>query len=143
MLRCFAEKQHDWERYLPLVMFAYRTSVHASTKVAPFSLMFGRVLQTSLLAAATAFEPVSYSAQLHAKFANLCCFVETSLSEAATAQKRYYDIHTKEHVFHQGDLVWLSIPTTRNQSSTHDGKVAGQVRRFIVWSMPKFQMVSV
>ena len=45
ILRAFVEKQHDWERYLPMVMFAYRTSVHASTKVTPFSLMVGRVQQ--------------------------------------------------------------------------------------------------
>ena len=102
-------------------MFAYRTSVHVCTRVTPFSLMFGRVLQTSLLAAATAFEPGSYSAQLHAKPANLRLFVETNLLEAATAQKQYYDIHTKERVFHQGDLMWLSIPTARKLNPQWEG----------------------
>ena len=36
MFYCFVEKQHDWERYLPLVMCAYRTAVHASTRVTIF-----------------------------------------------------------------------------------------------------------
>ena len=111
MLRCFVEKQHDWERYLALVMFAYRTAVHASTRVTPFSLMFGRAPTTSLLPPATAFEPGSYAAHLQAKLAELRHFVESSLAEAAAVQKLYYDLHTEERVFHQGDLVWLSIPT--------------------------------
>ena len=61
---------------------------------------------------ATAFEPGSYSAHLQAKFAELHHFVETSLTEAATAQKQFYDRHTEERAFRPGDLVWLSIPTT-------------------------------
>ena len=76
MLRCFVEKQHDWKHYLALAMFAYRTAVHASTRVISFSLMFGRVPTTSLLSPATAFESGSYSTYLQAKFAELHQFVE-------------------------------------------------------------------
>ena len=36
MFHCFVEKQHDWGRYLPLVMFAYRTAVDTSTRVIIF-----------------------------------------------------------------------------------------------------------
>ena len=77
----------------------------------PFSLMFGRVPTITQFPSATVFEPGSYSAHLHAKFADLRHFVETSLTEAATAQKQFYDRHTEERAFHPGDLVWLSIPT--------------------------------
>ena len=111
MIRALVEKQHDWERYLPMVMFAYQTAVHASTKMTPFSLMFGRVPMITQFPSATAFEPGSYSAHLQAKFAELRHFVETSLTEAATAQKQFYDRHTEERAFHPGDLVWLPIPT--------------------------------
>ena len=42
MLRAYVQQQHDWEPYLPLVLYAYRTAVHAPTGVSPFELMFGR-----------------------------------------------------------------------------------------------------
>ena len=69
MLHCFVEKQHDWERYLALVLFAHRTAVHVSTRVTAFFLMYGRVPTTSLLPPATAFEPGSYAAHLQANLA--------------------------------------------------------------------------
>lgn len=31
----YVDKQSDWERYLPLVLYAYRTSVHSSTGSSP------------------------------------------------------------------------------------------------------------
>ena len=31
-----------WDKWLPYVLFAYRTKVHASTGLTPFELMFGR-----------------------------------------------------------------------------------------------------
>ena len=43
MLSSFVEKsQRDWDVLLPYMLFAYRTSVHESTKDTPFFLMFGR-----------------------------------------------------------------------------------------------------
>ena len=43
LLRSYVEKQSDWERYLPLVLYAYRTSTHSSTGSSPFMLMYGRI----------------------------------------------------------------------------------------------------
>ena len=42
MLRTFVEKKTDWERWLPLMLYAYRTSKHPSTGRTPFEVMFGR-----------------------------------------------------------------------------------------------------
>ena len=36
------DKAKDWDIYLPMLLFAYRNSVHASTGFSPFQLMFGR-----------------------------------------------------------------------------------------------------
>ena len=37
------EKQDDWDLKLNNLTFAYNTAVHATTKLSPFELMFGRV----------------------------------------------------------------------------------------------------
>ena len=42
MLRAYVQQHNDWEKYLPFVLYAYRTAVHSSTGVSPFELMFGR-----------------------------------------------------------------------------------------------------
>ena len=54
MLRQYvATDQKDWDQYLDLIMFAYRTSSHSSTGFTPFQLVYGREakLPTHLLTA--------------------------------------------------------------------------------------------
>lgn len=40
MLHTYCCSKEDWEQWLPLLLYAYRTSVHSSTKLSPFTLMF-------------------------------------------------------------------------------------------------------
>ena len=50
LLRSYVERNEDWERYLPLVLYAYRTAVHSSLNVSPFLLMYmGGVQRPPLL----------------------------------------------------------------------------------------------
>ena len=42
LLRSYVKHEADWECYLPLTHFTYRTATHTSTKASPFLLMFGR-----------------------------------------------------------------------------------------------------
>ena len=49
MLRSFTSSSSDWEDHLPLLLFAYRTSFHRSTKATPFTLMFGRDVADSII----------------------------------------------------------------------------------------------
>ena len=37
-----SENERDWDVKLPVLLFAYRTSVHETTGVTPFSMMLGR-----------------------------------------------------------------------------------------------------
>ncbi len=60
LLRVYVTKEADWERYLPLVLYAYRTAVHASTGISPFMLMFGRQPRSLDLLPALAFDLQSY-----------------------------------------------------------------------------------
>ena len=59
MLRCYVERNEDWEKYLQLVLFAYRTSKHSSTGVSSFQLMYGRESPNiSYLPPLPGYEPV-------------------------------------------------------------------------------------
>ncbi len=42
MLRCYGEQNQNWDELLPALCFAYNTSVHSSTGVQPFVLVYGR-----------------------------------------------------------------------------------------------------
>ena len=93
-----------------MVLYAYRTAVHASTGVSSFEMMFGRQWQKPPLPSKAAHDVHSYQGCLRAKLATLADFVESHNVQASTQQK-YFDKHTKFRTFTIGDAVWLSIPT--------------------------------
>ena len=111
LLRSYVEKQSDWEHYLPLVLYAYRTSIHSSTGSSPFMLMYGRLPILTPFSQSPTFDAVSYPAHLRAKMAELKDFVDTNLAAVASHQKASYDQHTSSPNFSVGDSVWLSVPT--------------------------------
>ena len=42
LLRTLTERQSDWEDHLQLLLFAYQTSQHSTTKLSPHEVLFGR-----------------------------------------------------------------------------------------------------
>ena len=49
MLRCcILEFEGTWERYLPLIKFAYNNSFQSSIKMAPYEALYGRKCRTPL-----------------------------------------------------------------------------------------------
>ena len=122
MLRAYVQKEADWERFLPLVLYAYRTAVHSSTDISPFELMFGRSPQKSVLQPNVAHDPSSYHGLLQFKLAQLRDFVETRITAEAHHQKTSYDRHVKVRSFCIGDPVWLSIPTAGKLDPRWEGE---------------------
>ena len=122
LLRCYVDTEDDWERYLPLVLYAYRTAQHSSTGVSPFQLMFGRPPQSAPIQQPTAFDPTTYSAQLQTKLASLQDLVHTNITANAQQQKLCYDKHSHVRSFAPGDLVWLSVPTRGKLQPKWQGK---------------------
>ena len=50
MLKCYvAERKAEWEKYLPLVEFAYNNTVHSSIGKAPFEIIYGKVILPPIL----------------------------------------------------------------------------------------------
>ena len=113
MLRAYVSHESEWEKFLPLVMFAYRISVHTTTSASPFDLMLGRSAHTPPLPAchAPAYDASSYPEQLHCKLSKLYDFVETNIIDTTRHQQQSYNCHVQQRSFKLGDTVWLDIPT--------------------------------
>ena len=121
LLQTYVERQEDWEQYLPLALYAYRTATHTSTGVSPFMLMYGRHHQSNMLTPPRGYEATSYQAVLQAKMAELQDLVEAHIAESASRQKVDYDRHSAERQFKSGDLVWLSVPTAGKLDPRSEG----------------------
>jgi len=111
LLRTYIDKESDWEKHLPLALYAYRTAVHASTGVSPHVLMFGREPRSLLFDSQCSFDAGSYQQYLKAKLAELQDLVESNLVRSAGHQKTHYDKQSTTPSFVVHDKVWLSVPT--------------------------------
>ena len=121
MLRVYVADQADWEQYLPLMLFAYRTAAHTSTGISPFELIFGRSPHMSELPPLAAFDTGTYQHQLRIKLAQLQDLVDASLTQAGARQKKAFDRNTHTRSLQPKDAVWLSIPTAGKLSPWWEG----------------------
>ena len=122
LLRCYVNTEEDWETYLPLVLYAYRTAPHSTTGISPFQLMFGRDPKPATFPPTNAFDPSSYSAYLLTKLAKLQDLVANNITAAAQQQKNHYNKNSVSRTFSVGEPIWLSIPTARKLQPRWEGK---------------------
>ena len=85
MLCTYMTKETDWEQYLPIIMYAYWTTVRSFTQVSPFRLMFGRQPQFNSFPGHDVSDPTSYQKELQTKLAKLQDMVETNIVQAASS----------------------------------------------------------
>ncbi|KAG8485758.1 hypothetical protein CXB51_019146 [Gossypium anomalum] len=84
MLRCcILEFSGLWERYLPLIEFAYNNSFQSSIKMAPYEALYGRKSKVKV--------------------------ISESLKAAADSQKSYADLKRKDIEYQVGDKVFLKV----------------------------------
>lgn len=104
--------QTDWDRYLPLVLFAYRTSEQATGKYAPFSLLYGREARLGDLDNFNlGYEPSEFVENLHWRWLEA---KENIVKQAEINKERYdrkYDHPPPK--YRVGDLVRIKQPQTK------------------------------
>lgn len=110
----------SWDTALPALLFAYRTSIHPSSKETPYFLMHGRDARLphslDLDANDVHFDQLSdYTQHLVQTLLKTFPAVRTSLQLSAASQKHYYDQNaTDVPNYKVGDRVWL-FATTRTK----------------------------
>lgn len=111
--------QKDWDLYLPQVMMAYRSSVHASTKYSPNRMVYGK--QILLPMAAVVGQPKEedpipvndYVQNLQDKLQRVHELARQNLKTAALYRKKHYDIKSSKRILSPGQAVWLYEPSKR------------------------------
>jgi hypothetical protein len=129
MLKMFVNAaQTDWDRYLPFVLFAYRTAYQSSIRCTPFGMLYGREaelpLDTLLLEPSKEFEdPSDYRNALEVGLKRIYTQARGELDRVHKAreivQARKRDNGRVERVYKLGERVWV-----HSQPRTEGGRAA-------------------
>ena len=121
MLSMYVEKnQKDWDRWLPQLLLAYRSSVHESTGATPFALLYGHEARLPVdlcfpcpaesSAASTNYQ--EYTAVLQSKLHYLFLQAREKLQLSQRRQASKYNSKAWGKPLNVGDKVWLFNPRT-------------------------------
>ncbi|KAA3439023.1 reverse transcriptase [Gossypium australe] len=109
MLRCcILEFEGNWERYLPLIEFAYNNSYQSSIKMAPYKALYGRKCRTPLYWTKLSEKKI-HGVDLIQETEEKVKVIRDSLKAASDRQKSYADLKRKEIEFQVGDKVFLKV----------------------------------
>ena len=120
MLSMFvSENQRDWDEFLPMLMMAYRSTPHDSTKYSPNMLMMGREssLPIDVIMGIPREETEAnwpnYVERLQQKMEMAHRSARENLKKSAVRQKRNYDQRAEHRQFAIGDPVWFYNPVRK------------------------------
>jgi transposase InsO family protein len=115
------DHEKDWDRYLPLLLHAYRTTRQSSTGYSPFRLLYGREATLPLDVAIGPPPPVAmtpemtrrqeeydeYVEDLRLRLADVRERAKVMIDAAQKRQSVRYNRRRKEATYQAGDLVWV------------------------------------
>jgi transposase InsO family protein len=118
-------RRTDWDIQLPYVIFNYNATVHSTTRIIPFELMYGR----SAVFPCDSQDPVVSLSQdpHHAKhltryISDLTKAAQTNISHLQRQYKNRYDSHRSNPTYKVGDLVLVRTFSPRHKFSIrHEG----------------------
>ncbi|MCO5574636.1 hypothetical protein L7F22_028425 [Adiantum nelumboides] len=104
------DQRSQWEKYLPLVEYAYNNTVHTSTGKAPFEVIEGRPKSPLLLKVhGKIFAADEYSRDLKESFQK----IKEAMSISQQKQKAAANKHRRALAFKENDWVLLKFPKAR------------------------------
>ena len=111
--------KREWDDRLPYVLFAYRTSTHASTGESPFLLLYGRdpKLPSELIESPAPereyVDADDYKSVMIQEMNTAWDQARATISKAQKQQKRQHDKMAKNPTFKVGEQVFLSLPAMK------------------------------
>lgn len=116
--------QTDWDMHISLLLMAYRSAVHVTTKISPSRMMLGREIKLPIAVWAgrpddSEMPPHSpmYAQKLQEKMDEVHIFARDNLKISAGAMKQYYDIKATTTRYEVGTGVWLHNPQRKKGRS--------------------------
>ena len=128
----------DWDRHLPFVLYAYRTSIQSSTKESPFFLLYGRDARLPTTSALS--HPVSpytvdiddYKHDIVTGLTEAWKLAKANIEGAQHIQKSHYDKSSRPIQLSVGDRVMVHTPSEQK----------GQEWKLVLslpWAIPCFK----
>lgn len=106
--------QREWDVWVPYAFFAYKTSMHASTKYSPYQLLYGfpatlpKAIQPS---PAVSYNYDRYANELRERLRSCYQIARKNLLSSREGSKRNYDKNSKDLVYQANDLVLVRNET--------------------------------
>ena len=106
----------EWDRQLPLLLFAYRSSVQESTKESPFFLLYGRDPRLPTGSVLDKVEPSylvdmeDYRTEFLVSLAKAKKIALENIQKAQTKQKEFYDRQAGNPQYKLGERVMVYMP---------------------------------
>jgi hypothetical protein len=109
MIRMYVmDNQTQWEKYIPLVEFAYNNSYHSSIRMPPYEALYGRPCRTPL-SWDRLEDQVRVGIELIQEMEEQVIQIRKRLKEAQDRQKSYADVHRTDQSYEVGDQVFIRI----------------------------------
>ena len=105
----------SWEKYLPLVEFAYNDSFHTSIGMSPYEALYGRPCRTPLCWTQVG-ERSMLGPEIVEETTEKIRFLKEKMKEAHDCQKSYADKRRKHLEFEVDDLVYLKMITFKGRT---------------------------
>ena len=115
----------DWDRYIPVVLFAYREIPNDSLKFSPFELLYGRAVRgpLTILHELITNDDVEdnvkttyqYVIDLRSKLQEMSKVAVSNAQISSSKYKQYFDRKTKPRKLNKGDEVLVMLPTNSNK----------------------------